>query len=253
MPVGSPAVALLGTVVQDELAAGGPDELLEIDDDVEALRRCHQEVVAADRRRQQVAVIGDLDEGQVRQERAVAHQVEPHEARRAADQKAEAILSPLHPEERLDDAVDGVLVAEDAVEIERVEEQLPIGVERLVGEQQRHVELAARQAQAARLIAGVDIVEGAKEADLPLVDVLRRKVGPMRMVEQRAQRLVWVTVWRMRGGREAGLRHGVAVVAEFARRVEVPRSAVTLRRRMQIVQVRDHLVGAEGGIRRRAR
>ena len=93
---------------QDQL--GAQRVLAEIDHDVAALARGQPHAVHGQRRLQQVAVVGDVLEvfrvGPV-------HEVELVEAGDAGVDEAEAVLAALHPEVRLDLAVDRDLVAPD--------------------------------------------------------------------------------------------------------------------------------------------
>src|SRR5439155_1873648 len=179
-----PSIDLLEAILQpqspDAKVAG---KLLEVDDEVDALghtgldaapgRRGHP-----DRLRQEVAVVGDDPEGG-RLARVVGIGEEQLvEARRPAVQDPEAIAALLHLEERLQDAVDQELVANQAVETEQVEADLPgPGVDQLVGQEERDIELReAREPEAGVLVARVEIVEDEVEAREALVDVLCRVV-----------------------------------------------------------------------------
>src|SRR5262249_56215318 len=109
----------------------------------------------------------------------------------AAVQDPEAIAPLLHLEEGLEDAVHQQLVADQAVEAEEVEADLPrTRVDQLVGEGERDVELGkAREPEAGLLVAGVEGVEEELEAEEPLVDVLRRVLDAVVVVPERALRL----------------------------------------------------------------
>ena len=144
-------------------------------------------------------------------------QVDLQEARRAGVDPAEAIAARADVQHRLDHAVDQELVAEDAVGVERVEDQIAgRRVEAAVGEHHRDVILRERrQAEAGRLVAGVVIVEEEVVTDQPLVDVLRREVLAVVVIPERAQRLVDVAVGR-RGGEEAGELVRIVLVVVLA-------------------------------------
>ena len=105
------------TLVCATVAAG------EVDDDVVALGDAElvESAVRVTRLRQQVAVVGDLDQNGV-----PSRQRKLEEARHGAVQDAEAVLAPLHLEERLVGEVHRDAVAEEAVEVEDVEEELAL-------------------------------------------------------------------------------------------------------------------------------
>ena len=107
---------------------------------------------------------------------------------------------------RLDRAVGAEPVAENAIQVEQVEHQLAVLVEHEVVEEDRDVVVAARQAQAGGLVAGVPVVEQVVAAEHALVDVLRGEIEVMVMIPERAQRL----------GRVAG-RRGDAVSSALFR------------------------------------
>ena len=65
------------------------------------------------------------------------------EAWRSTIEDAEAVSAWVHLQEWLDLAIDRELVAEDAVEVEQVEENLTVRVEHFVGQDHRDVEVAA--------------------------------------------------------------------------------------------------------------
>src|SRR5205814_8528125 len=100
----------------------------------------------------------------------------------------EALATLRHLEEWLDDPVDQQLVADQAVEPEEVEADLPrAGVDQLVGEGERDVELRkAREPEAGMLVARVELVEEELEAEQPLVHVLRRVFDTVVVVPERA-------------------------------------------------------------------
>src|SRR5262249_5129864 len=147
------------------------------------------------------------------------------EAGVAAVQEAEAVLPPGDLEERLDDAVHQELVAEEAVVLEGVEDQLAVPIERPVLEDERDVELAAREPQGdrigIRLITRVDVVEHQEEAGEALVDVRPGEIDEMVVVPERRLVLSWVTA-------RADVRP--AEVPRGSGREEIQREAVVLGR-----------------------
>src|SRR5262245_45865407 len=140
------------------------------------------------------------------------------EARWSGVEHPEAIASRRHGEPRLNVAVDEKLVAEDAVEIEQVEENLAADrIDHFVGEQQRDVERRkARQAKPRRFIASVELVEQQVEAGQALVDVLRGEVDTMIVIPERAEALVDVADARV-GGVDAGKDVRIVLVVEPSR------------------------------------
>src|SRR6185295_17700749 len=116
-------------------------------------------------------------------------QVELVEAGGSRIQHAEAVAPRRHGELGLDVAVDEKLVAENAVEVEQVEEDLAADrIDDLVVEQQRDVERGeTRQAETCRFVAGVELIEQQIEAGQALVDILRREVDAVIVVPERAQ------------------------------------------------------------------
>ena len=87
---------------------------------------------------------------------------------------------------RLDLAVHRELVAQDAVQVEEIEEeQTSPPIEALVGEHHRDVELGeAREMEAGRFVAGVELVEEQVEPRQPLVDVLRGEVDAVVVIPE---------------------------------------------------------------------
>src|SRR5262249_60184083 len=134
----------------------------------------------------------------------IARQEELEEARRTGVQQPEAIPARLHLEEGLYLAVDEELVAQDAVQIEKIECQQAVAVGiQLVGEDQRNVEPLhkAREAKTGSFIAGVKlvrvprlIVEEQEESEETLVCILGSKVDAVVVVPQRAHRFVDIAV-----------------------------------------------------------
>jgi len=96
-------------------------------------------------------------------------------------------------------------------------------------------------------VAGIELVEQAIEAHQSLVGILRGEVHTVIVIPQRTQGLVDVTVGLM-GGVESGEHVRVVLVAEVARRVEVARIAVALRRVVGVVQVSGDRGHAEPGV-----
>ena len=152
---------------------------------------------------------------------------------------------------RLDHAVDEELVAQDPVEVEKVEgEQLAGRIEALVGEHHRDVIGGeGGQAEARRLVAGVELVEEQVEAGEALVDVLGGEVHAVVVVPERAHGLVDVAV-RPMGRIESGVLVRIVLVVERdrTRLEEVTRKPVALRGRVTVVQMRAHRVLAEPAV-----
>ncbi len=115
----------------------------------------------------------------------------------AGVQQAEAVATTLDVHERLELAVDEELVADEAVQPERVEAELAVRGEQLVGEDQREIELRvtstrgiireAGEPESGRLVAGVEGVEQELHPGEALVDVLGRVVDPVVVVPRRRQ------------------------------------------------------------------
>jgi len=142
----------------------------------------------------------------------------------------------MHLAERLNLAVHGELVAEDAVQIEQVEEHQSIDwIEDLVGEQQRDVEIAgsravrhAGQMEPGGLVAGVGLVVQEIKPGQPLVDVLRRERHAVIVVPQRAHGLVRIAArWIVR----------IAVVVELTDFKKIAGMAITFRSRVTVVKM----------------
>ena len=144
---------------------------------------CSSESVERHRVRQQVAVVGDLDD------RLVAPVASTQQSLKNRDTLAfrmrKRYLRVLHFEIRLVGQVHGHHVAQEAVEVEDVEVQLSAGVKRLVGQHQVDVIVqvakvvcgAARQAQVHavidRLIAAIQAAVDVEHGGVALVHVLR--------------------------------------------------------------------------------
>src|SRR5262249_32784228 len=149
--------------------------------------------------------------------------------------------------ERLNLAVDQELIAQDTVQVEEIEEQLPgIRIKHFVGEQHGNIELAAGQAEAGSFVAGIKVVEQQVLAHQPFVDILRGKVDAVVVVEESAQGLANVA---MGGGelriREAGQHIGIVVVVELPRTVEETGEAVAFGRGVRVMKVRSDGVVAK--------
>src|SRR5439155_20934273 len=208
LPCRAAAARLLEAVLEEDAVPHA--QVGEVDDDVDALGDAQPDAGAWQRLRQQVAVVGDLDK------RLTVAEEELVEARRPGVQQAEAVFSPGDLEKRLDLAVHHELVAEDAVEVEEVEEDLSVRIEHLVGEQQRDVELSTRESKGEGvrvvLVARVSLVEEQVEAGESLVDVLRREIETVVVVPERVHRLARVAG---RGKRvEAGADVRIVLVVE---------------------------------------
>src|SRR5439155_14328171 len=136
------AIGLLETVHQKDLVLERASR--EVDDHLHPLRRTDADALHLHGMLQEVAVGGDRDKGlPVAQEELV-------EAGARAVQQAETVFPPRNPQERLNDAVDEKLVAQEPVVVEAVVDEKAVGVERPVLEDDGNVELsehlAARKA-----------------------------------------------------------------------------------------------------------
>src|SRR5439155_24739470 len=98
-------------------------ERLEVDDHVGALGHAEANALDLNRIRQQIAVSRDLPEQVVSAQVIQVSEEHLVEARRPGVQPAEAIPPRAHVEHRLNLAVHGELVAEDAIQVEQVEEE----------------------------------------------------------------------------------------------------------------------------------
>jgi hypothetical protein len=218
-------------------------EVGEVNDDVHALGRTDADAVHLDRSRNQVAV-GAYQEERIGCSRTLATNVageeELIETRWAGIQQAEAVPPGGDVQERLDYAVYDELVAQDAIKIEQIEDQVAAGIEYLVCESQWDIEMGeAGKAETGGLITGIKLVEQAVETDQSLVGVLGGEVYAVIVVPQRAQRLVDVAVGLV-GGIESRQNVGVILVAELSRRIEVARITVTLGGVVGVVQMRGN-------------
>src|SRR5437667_64392 len=150
-----------------------------------------------DRTRHQVAVVGDEPEGNRLAGIVGIGEEELVEAGRPTVQDPEAIAALLHLEERLEDAVHQQLVADQAVEPEEVEADLPRSrIEQLVGESKRDVEVGkGGEVETGILIARVELIEEELEAEEALVDVLRRVLDTVVVVPERALELEKALAW----------------------------------------------------------
>src|ERR1043166_6378488 len=167
----------------------------------------------------------------------------------------EAMVAARDLQVRLNLAVHRVLVAEDPIEVEEIEEELTVRIERPIDEHQRDVEVAARKAEARGLVAAVEIAvvaEARVEADEPLVDVLRREIEAVIVKPEEAHGLAEVAhhgaaVQRRRRMRRTkpGAHVGVMEVLELPRVVELQRAAVGPGRVGRVVQMRRRLVDPE--------
>src|SRR6185437_10643923 len=137
--------------------------------------------VHLDWRRNQIAIRADQEEW-IRRRRAcssdIASEEELVEARRARIKQTEAVTTGRYLQERLDHAVHQELIAQNSIQIEQVEYQLTgLGIENLVGESQRNIELwEAGKTEAGGFIARIQIVEKAIEPEQSFVGVLRGEV-----------------------------------------------------------------------------
>ena len=223
-------IGLLGTV--EEIQPGAGLVLREVDDHVVPLGHPAGDNRALHRSRQQVAVVGDLN-----QRRAVTER-EAVEARRAAVEQAEAVLPRLDVEVRPNLAVHRELVAQDAVKIEEVVDELPAGVEHLVAEHERHVVRSARQLESARVqfVAAIERIEEAVASREAGVNILSGEILPVVVIPQRVHALRRVVDFGRR--RETIQRVRIVVVPARARLEEVPGKPIALRRGVTVVQVR---------------
>ena len=96
-------------------------------------------------------------------------------------------------------------------------------VEQEVVEEDRHVELAVRQAQAGA-VAGVLVVEQSVAAEHALVDVLGGEIEVVIVVPQRTQRLGRIADGIRTAGREAGEDVRIVLVLEAMRVDRLTRS-----------------------------
>ena len=266
----SPAVLVLAQVDQPDLVVDAIPR--EVDDDVVALgdallvqlRQRH-------RVREQVPVTGDLDH-----RRPVA-EGELEESRHAGVQDAEAVLAALHLEVGLVGEVHGHAVAEEPVEFEDVEVQLPVRIPRLVGQHQVDVvvEVAPRLGRAARkpqVHAVVDLlvapIEAAVEIEHPgvaLVHVLRGEAEHVIVEPVRAHRFAPVArdldeAAAVVGARRPAIGRGrvdraharqddwIVVVVELAGEEEGAGEAVVLRAVVAVVLVRRDRVPPEAAV-----
>src|SRR5437867_4962217 len=157
-------------------------------------------------------------------------------AGRSAVQAAEAVPAGMDLKKGLDLAVHEKLVAQDAIEVEQVEEKQTLWVEHLVGKQQGHVELAAGKMEPGALVPGVQIVAEKDKAGEPLVDVLRGEIHAVVVVPEGAQAFPDIALWRM-GAVGPSQRIGVVLVIILPPLKKVTGEAVALRWGMSIVHV----------------
>src|ERR1041385_2984702 len=150
------AVVLHQTILQTHFGVAADQTLdcVEVDDDVIAFGHAQPDAGHLNRRRQQVSVIGDYPERNLRTGSERIGQEQFIEARRATVQYAETIAPLADVEERLNDAVRQLNVAEQSLEIEGVKAEQPgAGIEQLVVEHDRDVVLRiARQTEPGGLI-----------------------------------------------------------------------------------------------------
>src|SRR5436853_7603606 len=106
------------------MAANQSLDLIEVNDDVISLRHAQAEARDLDGRGQKVAVVADDPEGDDRGGAERVGEEQLVEARRAAVQDAEAVAALVDAQERLDYAVRQLHVAEQPLEVERVEAYL---------------------------------------------------------------------------------------------------------------------------------
>ena len=267
---------MIGEVHEVQLVADL--ELREVDHDVEAFGDAHLFGLELHHRtRQQVAVVGN--EGHRLREAGRVGEPELEEPRHGRVQHAEAVLAPLDLEVRLVGEIHRHHVAHEAVELEDVEVQLPVGVERLVGEHQVHVVIevaevlrrAARQPQVDavvdRLVAAIEAAVDVEHRGVALVHVLRREAEHVIVEPVRAHRLVPVARHFDEAAAAVGrARHDVVglrvdavvpgehdrpvVVVELAREEIRAREAVVLRAVMAVVLVRRDRVAPEAAVLR---
>ena len=100
------------------------------------------------------------------------------------DVAAEAVAALVDVQVRLDGAGGTEPVAQDAIEVEQVEDGLAGLVEDEIVEEDRDIVFAAGQMQAAAFVAGVLVVEQVVAAEHALVDVLGGEIEMVIMVPQ---------------------------------------------------------------------
>src|SRR5713226_7380314 len=107
-----------------------------------------------------------------------------------------AVASRLHVEEGLEHTVHQELVAQDAVQIKQIKDQLAGGrIVNLVGEGQLDVKLReAGEMEPGAFVASVKLVEQTVKTEQALVSVLRSKVHAVIVIPQRAQSFIDVTI-----------------------------------------------------------
>src|ERR1041384_619029 len=164
-------------------------DCVEVDDDVIAFGHAQPDAGHLNRRRQQVSVIGDYPERNLRTGSERIGQEQFIETRRPAVQDAETIAPLADVEERLNDAIRQLNVAEQSLEIESVKAQQPgAGVQQLIIEHDRDVVLRiTRQTEAGGFIAGIELVEDQVKAFKTLVSIFRGVIDAMVVIPQRAQ------------------------------------------------------------------
>src|SRR2546426_1886329 len=244
-------IVLLQAVLQSD---GGvaPDEaldLVEVNDDVVTLRHANPETGDLQGCGQEVAVIGDDPE---RYHRAGTERVGEKkliEARGAAVEHAEAVAPLIDVEERLDNAVSQLDVADQPLEIERVEaDQACGGIQQLVSQQDRDVELrVAGQMEAGGLISGVKLVEQEMEAFQALVGVFSGVVNAVVVIPEGAQGLIDIAVG-FKVEVKSRLLRGEVVIEILSPEEPAAGPAVAFRSGMEVVQVRGHLRDSEAAI-----
>ena len=165
-------------------------------------------------------------------------QVDLLEPRRSAVQPAEAVAPGVDVQHGLDHAVDQELVAQDAVQVEGVEDQLSARrIETFIREHHGDVVVReAGQAEAGGLVSRVILIEQQVEAGEPLVDVLGGEVDPVVVIPERAQRLVDVAVGQV-GRVEAREHVRDNLIVILAAREKVLGEAVALGGVVGVVQM----------------
>src|SRR5262249_13189175 len=229
------SVVLLQTVLDVERLAG---ERREVNDYVRALSHAEPDALDLDRLRQEVAVTGGLPELVMGVEVAQIGQEELIEARRPTVEPAEAVSARTDVQYGLDLAVHQELVAEDTVQVEKIEEQQPgPRIEALVGEHHGDIELGeAREMEASGLVPRVELVKEEVEPGQALVDVLSGEVDTVIVIPEGAHGFVDVAGGLVIG-EDSSKYVGIVLVIEAVYLEEVAGVAVALRRRVAVVKM----------------
>ncbi|MNN17115.1 hypothetical protein D3C81_1302880 [compost metagenome] len=178
------------------------------------------------------------------------HQGEVVETARPRIQQTETILARRDTQYGFDPAIHCHLVAQHALRVDLVIEQLAASVETPVIEVQRIVIWMTGQTQSSGarigLAARVQLIEQAVETGQPQIKVGRREVQGVVVVEERTQSLGGISL-KVLAGLESGLHIGVQVILEpavgrqgrtvLAGTVVVARETVAFRTAVQVVQV----------------